>query len=69
MLDKFLQNNSTEMRLARTIFQGILGVLIANVDVLFAAVQIDPSMKPIIVAGVMAVLSPIMAELGKAEQK
>jgi hypothetical protein len=44
--------------------QGLIGVLIANVDTLVGFIQIDPALKPIIVAVVMAVLSPIMSELG-----
>ena len=65
MLDKFLHENSTSMRLLRTIVQGILSVLIANVDLLLGTFSIDATMKPVIVATVMAVLSPIMSELGK----
>lgn len=65
MLDKFLHENSTSMRLLRTIVQGVLSVLIANVDLLLGTFSIDVTMKPVIVATVMAVLSPIMSELGK----
>ena len=64
-MSKFLSENSTGMRLARTIAQGVLGVLVANLDLFVSYVQIDPAMKPVIVAIVMAVLSPIMSELGK----
>lgn len=65
MLDKFLHENSTSMRLLRTIVQGVLSVLIANVDLLLGTFSIDVTMKPVIVATIMAVLSPIMSELGK----
>lgn len=67
-MDRFLKDNSTEMRLARTIFQGVIGVLVANLDVLIGLVQIDPALKPVIAALVMAVLSPVMSELGKDGQ-
>ena len=48
----------------RTIAQGILGVLIANLDVITGSFNIPDIWKPIIVALVMAILSPIMASLG-----
>lgn len=62
---KFLKSNETKYRLLRTIAQGIIGVLIANVDILVAGLTIPPEYKAMIVALVMAVLSPIMSELGK----
>lgn len=63
-MNDFLRSNDTKYRLARTIIQGIIGVLIANLDLLISFIQIDPAMKPVIVALVMAVLSPVMSELG-----
>ena len=65
MLDRFFHENSTQMRLLRTIVQGILSVIIANLDILTGMVSIDPTIKPIIVASLMAILSPIMSEIGK----
>lgn len=62
---KFLSSNDTQWRLARTIVQGILGVLVANVDVIVGAYVLDPAQRALAVALVMAVLSPVMAELGK----
>ena len=64
-MKKFLQENTTAYRLLRTILQGIIGVLVANMDLFVSYIQIDPTMKPVIVALVMAILSPIMSELGK----
>ena len=64
-LERFLTENSTGMRLLRTIIQGLLGVIIANIDTLMGLTAIDPAWKPFIVACVMAVLSPIMSEIGK----
>ena len=66
-MDKFLTSNDWKYRLLRTIVQGILGVVIANIDLLLGFVAIDPTLKPMIVALVMAVLSPIMAMLGAKE--
>lgn len=65
----FLTSNSWEYRLLRTVVQGIIGVLIANLDGLIASLTISDNIKPIIVALCMAVLSPIMAEIGRAQEK
>lgn len=67
-MDKFLTSNDWQYRLARTIVQGILGVVIANLDVIVGGFAFDPSYKAMIVALVMAVLSPVMAMLGKGEE-
>lgn len=64
-MTKFLKSNDTRYRLLRTIAQGIIGVLIANVDLLVSGLTIPPEYKAMIVALVMAVLSPVMSELGK----
>ena len=64
-MNNWLNDNSTKGKLIRTIVQGVIGVLIANLDLLIGMIQIDPQLKPMIVALVMAVLSPIMSELGK----
>lgn len=66
---KFLKSNETRYRLLRTIAQGIIGVLIANVDILVEGLTIPPDYKAMIVALVMAVLSPIMSELGKSDDE
>lgn len=65
-MQKFLKSNDTRYRLLRTILQGIVGVLIANVDLLVSGLTIPTAYKPMIVALVMAILSPIMSELGNA---
>ena len=61
---KFLSSNTALWRMLRTIFQGILGVIIANLDTITGAFSIPDVWKPIIAALVMAFLSPIMATLG-----
>lgn len=63
-MKRFLTSNEWQWRLLRTIVQGIIGVVVANIDVLAGMVVLDPSMRAIIVALVMAILSPIMAMLG-----
>lgn len=64
-MTKFLTSNEWQWRLARTIVQVILGVVVANIDVLVGAAVLDPAARAIVVALCMAVLSPMMAELGK----
>ena len=67
---KFLSSNTALWRMLRTIAQGIIGVLLANADVLIKSFEIPDVWKPLIVALVMAILSPIMAALGgKAEDE
>lgn len=63
---QLLSSNATRYRLLRTVIQAVIGVVIANLDVIIGEFVIDEIWKPIIVALVMAVLSPIMAELGKS---
>ena len=67
-MNKFLTSNDWKYRLARTIVQGILGVIIANIDLIVGSCVLDPSQRAMIVALVMAVLSPIMAALGGPEE-
>lgn len=63
-MEKFLKSNEWKYRLLRTIVQGVLGVIVANLDLLLGMVVLDPTMRPVVVALVMAVLSPIMAMMG-----
>ena len=64
VLNTFLTSNSLEMRLARTIVQGIIGAIIANLDLLLGYTMISPELRPFVTALVMAILSPIMATIG-----
>ena len=64
-MEKFLTGNEWSWRLLRTIAQGVLGVFVANVDLIVGFAVLDPTMRALVVAFVMAVLSPIMAELGR----
>lgn len=65
MMERFLGDNGWQWRLLRTIVQGVLGVVVANLDFLVGHWVWDPEWRCFVVALVMAVLSPIMAELGK----
>ena len=63
-MEKFLTGNDWNWRLLRTIAQGVLGVLVANIDLIVGFAVMDPTMRALVVAFVMAVLSPVMAEIG-----
>lgn len=63
-MSDFLTSNSWQMRLARTILQGIIGVIVANIDLLIGYTTIPHELRPVISGIVMAILSPVMAMLG-----
>ena len=69
MMNKFLTSNDWQYRLIRTIVQGILGVIIANIDLITGAFIFDPPTRALVVALVMAILSPIMALLGEKSKE
>lgn len=64
-LSVFFSSNSTVYRLARTIVQAVLGVIVANLPFLVSMLNLSEEGKTLVVALVMAILSPIMSELGK----
>lgn len=59
-------SNTAFAKCTRTIFQGIVGVLIAYAADMVAGFGFDATTCTIITALVMAVLSPIQAALGDA---
>ena len=63
-MEKFLASDGWQWRLLRTIVQGVLGAVVANLDLIIGWCVLDPSVSGLVVALVMAVLSPIMAALG-----
>lgn len=63
-MNAFLTSNEWQWRLARTVAQGVLGVVVANLDLIMGWCVMDPSVRALVVALVMAVLSPVMAALG-----
>ena len=70
MWNKFCSVNTPMMKLLRTIFQGIIGVIVAYLDAIIGHIGLIPDeMRPIIVALIMAILSPIMAALGDKSQQ
>lgn len=66
-MNRFFISNEAKYRLLRTIIQGIIGVLIANLDIIVGVFHFSPGVKALIVALVMAVLSPVMAAMGVEE--
>lgn len=68
-MEWFFNSNSLNARLLRTIVQGVLGVLVASIDVFMGYTALSVEMRPIVAALVMAILSPIMAEIGKKIEK
>lgn len=64
-MTEFLTGNEWWWRLARTVAQGVLGVLVANVDLLVGTLAVGPEWRALVAALVMAVLSPVMAEVGR----
>lgn len=65
-MDTFLTSNEWQWRLLRTVVQGALGVIVANIDMLIGCAGLEPARRAVAVALVMAVLSPVMAKLGAA---
>ena len=63
MLDHFLHDDSTEMRLARSIVQGLVSVLIVAIPLVTAGIIKDATWASIATAAIMCVLSPVMAML------
>lgn len=60
----FLAGNEWNRRLLRTIAQGVPGVFVANIDMIIGAAVLDLAIRALVVAFMMAVLSPITAEIG-----
>ena len=63
-MNEFLTSNDAKWRCIRTIFQGICGVIVAQLPQVLGLYHLDPVWSATIVALTMAVLSPIMAMLG-----
>lgn len=68
-MNEFLASNEWQWRLLRTIAQGVLGVAIANIDLIMGWCVLDPSVRALVVALVMAVLSPVMAAIGGGDEE
>ena len=65
-MDTLLTSNEWQWKLLRTVVQGVLGAVVANIDMLVGCAVLEPAWRAVVVTLVMAVLSPVMAELGAA---
>ena len=68
-MNEFLTSNKPSMRCLRTILQGMCGVVVAQLPAILGNAPIDPVWTATIVALTMAVMSPIMAMLGEADEE
>lgn len=64
-MSEFLTGNEWYWRLGRTVAQGVLGVIVANLDLPVGTMAFGPEWRALVVALVMVALSPDMAEIGK----
>ncbi len=63
MLDRFLTDNGMAARLARTVLEGLLGMLVVAVPV-WCGANLDPVTASMVTAAVTVVASPVIAVLG-----
>lgn len=65
-MNTFLTSNEAKWRLARTIVQGVIAAIIANLADILGLIHLDPPVIAIVVPIIMAILSPIMEYLGRS---
>lgn len=68
-IEWFLSSNDMLARLLRTILEAVLGVFIANIDMFFDGLTLQPEVKTLIVGIVVAIVSPILASLREKQDK
>lgn len=66
MLNKFLADNGVGARLARTVLEGLLGLLVVAVPV-WCGGHMEPVTASMVTAAVTVVASPVIAVLGGRE--
>lgn len=66
-MNTFLTSNDAKWRLARTIVQGIIAAIIANLPDILGLFHVEPAVMTVMVPIIMAILSPIMKYLGNEE--
>lgn len=67
VIDRFLEDESTGMRLARTITQGVIAAAVVFVPTAVGWLDLSAETASFLTAGIMAVLSPVMALLRKSD--
>ena len=61
----FLNSNSTWARIARTVAQAILSFLMSYLPEIVGLFELNELVQALLIAVGMAILSPLMSELGK----
>lgn len=59
-MNRFLTSNERQWRLMRTVVQGVLGVVVANVDLLMGVAVLDPTWRALCLAMVMPCSRPLL---------
>lgn len=67
MLDRFLTENTTSMRLARTVVQGLIAAIVVFLPTAVGWLQLSAETATFMTAAIMAVLSPLMALIKKSD--
>lgn len=67
IIDRFLDDNTTGMRLARTVAQGVIAAAVVFVPTTVGWLDLSAETASFLTAAIMAVLSPVMALLRKTE--
>lgn len=67
-MNTFLTSNDAKWRLLRTIVQGIIAAVIANLPDILGLFHMAPAVMAVTVPIIMAILSPIMKYLGNEEE-
>lgn len=68
-MNDFWSSNDVGWRLARTIVQGFIGVILANADLIVGYAVLDPTTRALIVAFVIAALTPVFKAIGDAMEE
>ena len=63
-MNTFLTSNEAKWRVARTIVQGVIAAIIANLPDILGLFHMTPELMTVTVPIIMAILSPIMKYLG-----
>ena len=66
-MNTFFSKNTPLFKFLRTMVQALIGLVIANADMIVSSLEIPDAYRPFIVPVVMAILAPIMAQLKKSE--
>ena len=68
MLEYFINSNTMGMRFLRTVVQGVIAALIVYIPEAIGYLNLDGATAALLVALIMAVLSPLMAVLKQADE-